>query len=453
MTTHNHSIDSMRKIYDHVWHWIVKQTYEITDSPINSTNTNRKTKSTTIENSQQTKSCQNMKCIVSPKQIINSTTKRMTPDYSDMERNNIYAETRSKLKPNSSSSVLPPTFVNGTNHYMPILQQRRPPNTSNHNDNNVRNLNSTSSSSMSSFSTATCSSRSTTPSNSYRHDTTSIMTRSADASSSCGLIIQTKNGTNNTKSKSTYDIDTSTMDRSRTQTKDNLNNNSKCLNMITNGNFVPLQSVKEDECLEVDNDTNKIRLQSNALLPREPITSFSVIKYPKEQKFKQERPQKQIIEQNTSNLSKSGLPIHHQTMYGDAVVISRSIMDRNNQRCLQNHCSTSFRPNRSIVQHNGKQFIVEFTQRIEQRFIQFMDKKTNRMRFFDVIDCIPSTIVRSYGSKSQSLSQNSTSRPNHRSDQCLARQQIPNYRSQTVIPLSFIDKRSFSKYSDACMTH
>ncbi|CAF0875325.1 unnamed protein product [Rotaria sp. Silwood1] len=138
-------------------------------------------------------------------------------------------------------------------------------------------------------------------------------------------------------------------------------------------------------------------------------------------------------------------------MYGDAVVISRSIMDRNNQRCLQNHCSTSFRPNRSIVQHNGKQFIVEFTQRIEQRFIQFMDKKTNRMRFFDVIDCIPSTIVRSYGSKSQSLSQNSTSRPNHRSDQCLARQQIPNYRSQTVIPLSFIDKRSFK--SALCELH
>ncbi|CAF2931540.1 unnamed protein product [Rotaria sp. Silwood2] len=259
MTTHNHSIDSMRKIYDHVWHWIVKQTYEITDSPINSTNTNhRKTKSTTIDNSQQTKSCQNMKCIVSPKQNINST-KRMTPDYSDMERNNIYAETPPKPKPNSSSSVLPPTFVNGTSHYMPILQQRRPPNISNYNDGHIRNLNGTSSSSMSSFSTATCSSRSTTPSNSYRHDTTSIMTRSADASSSCGLITQIKNGTNNTKSKSTYNIDTSTIDRSRTQTKDNLNNNSKCLNMITNGNFVPLQSVKEDECLEVNNDTNKIR--------------------------------------------------------------------------------------------------------------------------------------------------------------------------------------------------
>ncbi|CAF4958248.1 unnamed protein product, partial [Rotaria socialis] len=188
------------------------------------------------------------------------TTKRMTPDYSDMERNNIYAETPPKPKPNSSSSssILPPTLVNGTNHYMPIVQQRRSVNTTNRNE-NVRSLNGTSSSSVSSFSTATCSSRSTTPSNSYRHDPTSIMTRSADASSSCGLITQTKNGTNNIKSKSTYDIDTSTIDRSKQQTKDNLNNNSKCLNTIANGNFVPLQSVKEDECLEVDINSNKVR--------------------------------------------------------------------------------------------------------------------------------------------------------------------------------------------------
>ena len=28
MTTNNPSIDSMKKIYDHVWHWIAKQTYE-----------------------------------------------------------------------------------------------------------------------------------------------------------------------------------------------------------------------------------------------------------------------------------------------------------------------------------------------------------------------------------------------------------------------------------------
>ncbi len=28
MTSNGNSIDSMRKIYDHVWHWIAKQTYE-----------------------------------------------------------------------------------------------------------------------------------------------------------------------------------------------------------------------------------------------------------------------------------------------------------------------------------------------------------------------------------------------------------------------------------------
>ena len=197
-----------------------------------------------------------MKCIVTPKQTLIPPIKRSAPDYSDMERNNIYAETPPKVKP-PSSSISPPTLVNGTNHYLPMLQQRRPPTIPIRTD-ILRPLNSTSTSSMSSFSTAT-SSQSTTPSNSFRHDTTSIMTRSADASSSCGLITQTKNGSNHTKSKSTYDIDTSTIDKLKPPpTKENLNNNSKCLNTITNGNFVPLQSVKEDECLEVDNDRNKV---------------------------------------------------------------------------------------------------------------------------------------------------------------------------------------------------
>ena len=173
-----------------------------------------------------------------------------------MERNNIYAETPPKTKPTSSSSISPPTLVNGTNHYMPILQQKRAPNIPIRND-TKRSISGTSTSSVSSFSTATSSSQSTTPSNSFRHDSTSIMTRSADASSSCGLIIQTKNATNNTKSKSTYDIDISTIDRSRQPTKENLNNNNS--KSITNGNFVPLQSVKEDECLEVDSDSHKKR--------------------------------------------------------------------------------------------------------------------------------------------------------------------------------------------------
>jgi hypothetical protein len=227
----------------------------VTDSPINSTNPNqRKIKSNGIDVSQQTKSCQNMKSIISPKPNLIPNSKRITPDYSEMERNNIYAETPPKSKSNSSS-VSPPAVVNGTNHYMPILQTRRAPKILMRNDLTQSVNGGTSTSSVSSFSTATCSSQSTTPSNSFRQDTTSIMTRSADASSSCGLISQTKNGTNSIKSKSIYDIDTSTIDRSRQQTKENLNNNnnSKCIN----GNFVPLQSVKEDECLEVENNRNR----------------------------------------------------------------------------------------------------------------------------------------------------------------------------------------------------
>ncbi len=233
----------------------------VTDSPINSTNSNqRKTKSNGIDHSQHNKSCQNMKSLVGPKQNSIPVNKRLTADYSDMERNNIYAETPPKSKL-TSSSVSPPTLVNGTSHYMPMLQARRAPNVPVRHD-LTRSMNgATSTSSMSSFSTATGSSQSTTPSNSFRHDPTSIMTRSADASSSCGLINPSKNGSNNSKSKSTYDIDTSTMDRSRQPTKENLTHNSKCLTTMTNGNFVPLQSVKEDECLEVDHERNAKHLQ------------------------------------------------------------------------------------------------------------------------------------------------------------------------------------------------
>lgn len=226
----------------------------VTDSPINTGTAaiQRKPKSNATDHHQQTKSCQNMKSILSPKQAAN---KRATADYSEMERNNIYAETPGKMKSNcsssSSSSISPPTLVNGTNHYMPIVQQRRVPTVPVRND-QLRNSTGASTSSVSSFSTATCSSQSTTSSNSFRHDPSSIMTRSADASSACGLITQTKTVTSTMKSKSTYDIDTPTNDRSRAQTKENLNQNSKCSNPISNGNFVPLQSVKEDECLEVD---------------------------------------------------------------------------------------------------------------------------------------------------------------------------------------------------------
>ncbi|CAF0865473.1 unnamed protein product [Rotaria sordida] len=197
----------------------LQTSYILTDS---STNTiSRKNKSNDIDHYQSTKSCQNMKSIISPKTI--------TADFSDIERNNIYAETPPKMKSTT-------TLKNDTNHYIPIRQQRRPPIPVR--TDSMRSIGSTT---ISSFS-----SQSTTPSNSFRHDSTTIMSRSADATtSSCELITPIKNDMNHLKSKSTCDIETSI-----------LNNHNKCLNMITNGNFVPLQAVKEDECLEIDDKNN-----------------------------------------------------------------------------------------------------------------------------------------------------------------------------------------------------
>ncbi|CAF4364040.1 unnamed protein product, partial [Rotaria sordida] len=128
----------------------------------------------------------------------------------------------------------------------------------------------------------------------------------------------------------------------------------------------------------------------------EQTTSSSAINNSTAKKFKQERPQQQIIQRNTTHDGRFDLLVHNQTMNSNSAVISRSIMTRNDLRCLKNYYSSLFRPEWSIVEHNGKQFVVEFTQRTERRFVQFMDDKTHQMRLFEVIDCIPSTIIRPY---------------------------------------------------------
>ncbi|CAF1128370.1 unnamed protein product [Adineta steineri] len=183
----------------------------VNDSPTNTIA--RKTKPNGIDDYQHIKAYQNMKSLNSPKHIM--------MDYSDLERSNIYAETPPKVK--STTPIKDSTSA-----------RQRPPIP-------VRT------DSSRSVGNTSMSSQTTTPSNSFRQDPRTIMSRSTDSSSSSsGLTSQIKNVTNNnTKSKSTYDIETAI-----------LYNNNKCLNMITSAYSKPLQSVKEDECLEVNNNNN-----------------------------------------------------------------------------------------------------------------------------------------------------------------------------------------------------
>ena len=134
-------------------------------------------------------------------------------DSVDSGRSNIYAETPPKVK----SSMQ-------TRDYVAARQQR--PSAPVRTD-SARSVASTTLSSMSS--------RSTTPSNSFRQDPRTLTSSPASIN----------NELSEHKPKSIYDIESAI-----------LYNNHKCLNMITSGYSSALQSVKEDECLTVDANNN-----------------------------------------------------------------------------------------------------------------------------------------------------------------------------------------------------
>jgi hypothetical protein len=92
-------------------------------------------------------------------------------------------------------------------------------------------------------------------------------------------------------------------------------------------------------------------------------------------------------------------------MNGDAIVISRSVINTNGHR-RRNLSSSPFRPSLTIVERNGKQFLIEFRERTERRYVQCFDESTQQMRFFEVNDYIPYRIIRPYKHKYQYLSQN-----------------------------------------------
>lgn len=94
-------------------------------------------------------------------------------------------------------------------------------------------------------------------------------------------------------------------------------------------------------------------------------------------------------------------------MNKDARIVYRSVVNLNPHRRINNRQLSSFEPQRSIVERNGKQFVTELKERMERRHVQVFDETTGRMRLFEVLDYIPSRVVRSAKNNPQLQPQNS----------------------------------------------
>ncbi|CAF3686333.1 unnamed protein product, partial [Adineta steineri] len=69
---------------------------------------------------------------------------------------------------------------------------------------------------------------------------------------------------------------------------------------------------------------------------------------------------------------------------------------------FNNHSSSSLRRPPTLVKRNGKQFIIEFKERTERRYVQYNDDQTHQKRIFEVTDCIPYRTIKPYMRESQS---------------------------------------------------
>jgi len=178
----------------------------------------------------------------------------------------------------------------------------------------------------------------------------------------------------------------------------------------------------------------------------------TVINNQERQKTKKEQPQQQINVQNSSYSIRSNSSAHPKTMTGDPVVTSRSFININDQQEKRNHFSSSFRPFSTIIERNGEQFLVEFKERTERRYVEYIDETTHQKRVFEVTDCIPYRTIRPYRQKSQYLSQNDISQnncpPSLQSNRQPVRPPILDDQSKSVVLSNFIDNRSLSKYFD-----
>ncbi|CAF1128352.1 unnamed protein product [Adineta steineri] len=155
--------------------------------------------------------------------------------------------------------------------------------------------------------------------------------------------------------------------------------------------------------------------------------------------------EKLSVIENSSRTPSPNLPAYNQTMTSEPTIIRRSIIDLNKHRRLNNNQLTSYPPNRSVIERNGKQFLTELRERLERRYVQIFDESTGQMRLFEVTDYIPTRTVKSVTNSPQlslhrnairnSFSPRSSSFNQHSS----ARNKLNNPIQTTTTPSNLVD--------------
>jgi len=108
-----------------------------------------------------------------------------------------------------------------------------------------------------------------------------------------------------------------------------------------------------------------------------------------------------VVQSSSTRTIRPNSPEKQPIMTDSAFIISRSIVNPND-RLYTKYVSSTFKPFRSVIERNGQQFLVEFEERIEKRYVKCLDETTQKTRLFEVIDRIPCRTIRPYSRNSLS---------------------------------------------------
>ena len=103
-----------------------------------------------------------------------------------------------------------------------------------------------------------------------------------------------------------------------------------------------------------------------------------------------------------------------------------------------------------IVERNGKQFLAEYKERMERRYVQVFDESMGRTRLFEVTDIIPTKTVRSLNNPRLAHLQNGVLRntltPTLPSNQRSTRPPSVNERREAATQSNLLDFKDLSKH-------